>query len=242
MSLLLGVRESLGHALGRASAPVTANVSAFRRARMFHPEGIVCTGRVLPVPGSRFAELGPRLRGPVLARFSAALWKGRPRWFDVLGIALRFDREQDLLFATIRSPFTMPFAPLPTETDDFFANRYWTVSPFAVAGLGRLKFRLSPVRTRRPRAATRAGRLRAAVEEGSASWLLEARRVFRRRYHPVARIEIDRVAPEVDQEALRFDPFRAGRGIVPSGLVHAIRPAAYAASQRARPSHERLRQ
>lgn len=235
--LLLGVREGLGRAIGRAWAPLTAAASTVRQARTFHPRGIVCTGHALPSPDRHFGDLGDRLAGPVLARFSAALFKGPPRWFDVLGVALRFERDQDLLLATIRSPFTMPLAPLATATDDYGANRYWAVSPFEVAGAGRLKFRLTSLFASR-RDGSRDDRLIDAVEEGRAVWQLEARPVFRRRYHPVARLELDRVAVEVDQEALRFDPFRSGAGIVPSGLVHAIRPAAYAGSQRTRPPHD----
>ncbi|MEO8183439.1 MAG: hypothetical protein ABI895_31785 [Deltaproteobacteria bacterium] len=41
---------------------------------------------------------------------------------------------------------------------------------------------------------------------------------------------------DLDQEALRFDPFRAGRGVTPVGFVHALRRATYLASQRARPA------
>ncbi|MBZ0231906.1 MAG: hypothetical protein K8M05_06105 [Deltaproteobacteria bacterium] len=205
----------MGRNLGDALAPWLERISAARQARTFHPEGIVYAGHVAAEPHSPFPALAARLDGPVLARFSAALWKGAPRWFDVLGIALRFGDDQDLLLATIRSPFTMPFSPLGTDTRDHAANRYWAVSPFEVAGEGRLKFRL------RPRAR-------------DAAWLLEARRVFQWGYHPLARIELARVADEVDQAALRFDPYRNGRGITPSGLVHSIRPAAYAASQRGR--------
>jgi hypothetical protein len=216
MSFLLASREALGRYIGNAWAPWLEKISAARQARTFHPDGDVYTGVVVPAPDSPFPELSARLQGPLLARFSAALWKGAPRWFDVLGIALRFGDDQDLLFATIRSPFTMPFAPLATETRDFAANRYWAVSPFQVAGEGRLKFRLRPMTRDRT------------------GWLLEARRVFHWGYHPVAFITLLRLADEIDQEALRFDPYHDGRGITPSGLVHAIRPAAYAGSQRGR--------
>jgi hypothetical protein len=40
---------------------------------------------------------------------------------------------------------------------------------------------------------------------------------------------------DLDQEALRFDPFRAGRGIVPVGFVQWVRRLTYASSQRLRP-------
>lgn len=232
MGFLLAPREAAGRAIGAVWSPVAAAISTVRHARTFHPDGIVCRGKVEPMLGP-YEVLGARLRGPVLARFSAALWKGAPRWFDVLGIALRFGDDQDLLFATIRSPFTMLVSPLATETDDFLGNRYWAVSPFVVDDVGRMKFRLRPA-VPTVADAPRATRLAHAVEHGAATFVLEARPVFRRHYHPVARVHLARLAPEVDQDALRFDPFRAGRGIHPSGLVHAIRPGAYRGSQRGR--------
>jgi len=42
----------------------------------------------------------------------------------------------------------------------------------------------------------------------------------------------------IDQAALRFSPFRTGRGIVPRGLIHASRIVPYPASQLARPGKE----
>jgi hypothetical protein len=216
MSFLLASREALGRYIGDAWAPWLEKISAARHARTFHPDGTVYAAEVSADPDSPFPALSERLEGPALARLSAALWKGAPRWFDVLGIALRFGDDQDLLFATIRSPFTLPFAPITTDTRDHAANLYWAVSPFEVEGEGRLKFRL--------RAATRDGVL----------WTLEARRVFHWGYHPLAHIMLTRIADEVDQDVLRFDPYRDGLGITPSGLVHAIRPAAYAGSQRGR--------
>jgi len=237
MTFLLAPREAIGRAIGTLWAPAIAGIATLRQARMFHPQGIVCRGVVEPTAGS---PLGERLAGPVMARFSAALWKGDPRWFDVLGVALRFGDDQDLLFATIRSPLTLNLAPLFTDTDDFVRNRYWAVSPFAVQGVGRLKFRLSPATPDLPALAAghRDARLERAVSTGLATWNLETRAVFHRHYQLIARVHLDRLAPEVDQEALRFRPDRAGRGIVPSGLIHAIRPSAYGSSQAARPSHE----
>jgi hypothetical protein len=71
------------------------------------------------------------------------------------------------------------------------------------------------------------------VHAGRAVWSLEARRILTLRWHPVARITLDR-ATTLDQAALAFDPFRAGLGLQPVGVVHAIRRAAYAASRAGR--------
>jgi hypothetical protein len=59
-----------------------------------------------------------------------------------------------------------------------------------------------------------------------------------RRFRPVIILRLLRESP-VDQEALRFNPFQAGRGIVPVGFVQSARRAAYAASQAARPRSSR---
>lgn len=239
-------REVGGRALGHLLAPGIALVSRSRRARMFHPDGITMLARVDPIASaSDLSHLGARLAGGALARFSGALWRRGFEHLDVLGIALRFrdaplddaqarPGDQDILFATIRSPFTMPFAPLSTDAGDFMGNRYWAVSPFEVAEAGRVKFRLSPATPPARSHASREGRLEAAVASGSAHWTLEARRTWSFPWSPVAILSLVGIA-SLDQAALRFSPFQCGRGIVPRGFVHAMRRPAYAASQGARP-------
>jgi hypothetical protein len=180
----------------------------------------------------------------VLARCSAALWR---EWehFDVLGMALRLrpglgadldetpmEGDQDLLTATIRSPFTMLASPLFTDATDFACNKYWAVSPFD-HDIGRVELRLSPAGCVAPReSGDRVRRLTRAVAEGQAIWWLQARKTLTLGWHKVLRIQLDHPV-DVDQEALAFDPFR---GVLrPVGVVHAIRRAVYDASQHARP-------
>lgn len=208
---------------------------------MFHPEGHTFVGSSTPIAGP-FRTLGEQLGGRVLARLSAALWRGDVEHLDVLGLALRFrhgpgefheeprEGDQDLLTATIRSPLTMVLSPLFTDARDFVDNRYWAVSPFDYHG-ARIELRLSPVDPPRS-AGTRLERLNAAVSAGRASWWLESRRTLHLTWHPLARIELHEPI-DLDQEALFFDPFRGGP-LRPVGLVHAIRKATYAASQRTR--------
>jgi hypothetical protein len=235
-----GIRERIGNAIGQVWAPAIAAISKARDARMFHPMGLTFAARA-----DALGPLGERLEGRVLARCSAALWKRPIEHFDVLGIALRFRRgegdpldeqarrgDQDLLFATIISPLTMFASPLTTNAHDYLANRYWAVSPFSIDGR-RVKFRLSPSGPREGEG-RRNERLRAAVANDVADLILEARPTMQRGWEPVAQITLEQEL-ELDQAALRFDPFRTGAGIQPVGLVHAIRRAAYAASQDARP-------
>ena len=243
----MALRESFGRTLGVLLAPVTASVSALRRARMFHPSGICVAAEVRAIDGD---PLGERLAGHALARLSSAWWKRR-EWRDVLGLALRFTSspditaragasDQDLLLATIRRPWTMALAPLSTNHRDFLANHYFAVSPFRVEGQdGEVEFRIVPAPTARE-GHGRAGSLAHAIARREAVLTLEVRpyrRVLDLRaapWRPIARIELVRLV-EIDQDALRFDPFRDGRGIGPVGLVHSLRIATYGASQHARP-------
>jgi len=244
------VREAVGAAIGHVLSPAIASISRARRARMFHPEGQTLVARVDPVaPSSRgLGDLGRRLEGMALARFSGALWKRGFEHVEVLGVALRFratsdvtpesrPTDQDLLFATIVSPFTMPLSPFTTDASDYLRNHYWAVSPFDVPQVGHVKFRLSPAAGPPSEGSSRAARLADAVATRRGRLRLEARCTFSLRWTTIADVTLERVA-DVDQAALRFSAFQCGRDIRPRGLVHAIRRPAYAASQRARPSQE----
>ena len=240
------IQEHLGSAVGWLAAPLFSAAGRLRRARVLHPDGVVWTARVEPLSPSVLPDsMGERLAGPALVRFSTALWRGGREWPDALGCAIRFRRsatpsvepepdDQDLLLATIRTPLATPLGPVGTHVHDFLANRYFGTAPFDVPGVGRAKWRLSP----EPRPAdpaaprSRTAKLVDAVVRGDASMLLELRRTWHRDYVPIARVVLV-AAAELDQQALRFSPFRTGRGIVPRGFVHALRRGPYAASQRA---------
>ncbi len=219
--------------------------AARSQSRMFHPDGQTFFAEVtsLHTPGA-VGALGDRLAGFALARFSGALWRGGFEHLEVLGIALRFraikldtaermDDDQDLLFATIISPFTMPFSPFTTDGHDYLNNRYWAVSRFDVIGIGPLKFRLSPAKLPLQSDLPRRESLLHALSSRHAVMHVEARRTFSRVWTKLAALDLTGVA-NTDQIALRFSPFLNGRGIVPRGLVHAMRRAAYKASQDAR--------
>lgn len=242
-----GPREWLGWMTGALAAAPVGAIAALRRSRMFHPRGIALRGRLDPVVGSPHDELGRGIAGHALVRLSGALFKPSVERLEVLGLGLRIsderivstqprERDQDLTFATILSPLSMPISPFTTRSDDFMANRYHAVAPFRVAGVGRMKLRLVPEAPplRTGHEGRRADRLEADVRAGRAVFVLEVRRTLTRAWIPVARLVLTEIA-DVDQEALRFDPFRDGRGVTPVGFVHAMRRATYAASQAARP-------
>jgi hypothetical protein len=236
-------RETIGEAIGELWAPAISAITRWRHARMFHPSGITFAGTSQPVAGP-FEALGRELSGRVLARLSAALWRGGFEHLDVLGFALRFRRgagadlderpapgDQDLLTATIRSPLTMLASPLFTDATDFAGNTYWAVSPFAHE-LGRIELRLVPIDPPNRTPDSRADRLRAAVAAGRGAWWLQARKTLTLHWHSVAHIDLDHELA-LDQAQLAFDPFRGA--LRPVGLVHAIRRAVYIAGQAARP-------
>lgn len=247
-------REKYGLMLGAALAPITAALSRARRARMFHPDGVVYQANVEPCTlNPQLLPVAQRLAGLALVRFSSALWRGGRQWPDVLGAAIRFgwvgttpgpSTPQDLLLATIRFPWTMPFAPFATNFRSYLWNHYHAVSPFEVPGVGRVKIRLRSPRLGNRGRATRDAHLSHAVLDGQARFELQFRRLdvgpLFRHWQPVACLTL--IGPfDADQAALRFSPFRAGAGIQPVGFIHALRVAAYAASQRARPDHDPAR-
>jgi hypothetical protein len=246
------IGERLGKVAGVALAPLTATVSALRRARMFHPRGVVVRAAVVPAArAARWQGLAARLEGHALVRMSAALFERGESFPDVLGCAIRFTdkrptdararpTDQDLLLATIRRPWTMAFSPFTTDARDYLNNHYYGVCPFrAVEGV--IEWRLSPEQPS-PAGADRPARLLDAMARGRANSTLEARAWPGTLvlgddppWAPVARVDLlERI--DIDEDALRFDPFRSGRGITPTGFVHGLRVAAYAASQLARPS------
>lgn len=238
---------ALGTAVGWAIAPVFGVVSLLRHARTFHPRGPIyhaVVARHLEAP----PELGPladRLTGAALVRWSGALWKRSQKLPDVLGCAVRFrasDRDtatpgrgdQDLLFATIRRPWTMPSSPFTTKVRDYLANSFYAVSPFDV-GLGhRVYLRLRPVLPPQRGNGGRDARLERATERGEATLDLAVGKGPFGPWSPLVRLRLVREA-HVDGEALRFDPFRDGRGLRPRGFIHALRRGVYRLSQRARP-------
>lgn len=244
---LASPRHSLGERLGEAAgallAPLTGLGSLARRARLFHPDGIVLDAVAHPVASDVGARLAAnRLSGPVLARFSAAWWRDR-EWPDLLGLALRFGEapgadprpgDQDLLLATVRSPWRIPLAVLSTKRHDFLENQYFAVSPFDVDGVGRADLRVVPVVGDGHVGHTRDEKLIAAALTGTARIELQLRRRGTREWLPVVELLLggEIVVPP---RTLVFSPFRDGRGLHPRGFVHALRRATYEASQSVRP-------
>jgi hypothetical protein len=236
------IREALGRIVGKLWAPFVTVGSLTRNARLFHPDGVLYWAHVQPIANDgMLGELAQRLEGPALVRLSSAWWRHEKEWPDILGIAIRFvdnekanasgstSRDQDLLFATIRRTITLPLAPLSTDTHDFMANDYFALLPFEVEGIGRAKFRLLPMRLPKE-SGNRREKLEARIVAGTAVFRIEMKKALPgARWKEIASVEI-REEAHIDQRTLVFDPFRTGRGIVPTGLIQMVRRATYPAS------------
>jgi hypothetical protein len=231
--------EQLGRAAGWIAAPVFAAAAALRHARVFHPVGELFDATVeVGRPPDDFVPLAVALRGRALVRLSGALWRdGDPHLPDVLGCAIRLQdgerADQDLLFATVRRPWTTGLAPLTTHVDDYLANDYFTVSPFSLESMTRRFYlRLRPLR-RSAHGVDRTERLLHAFDAGPIDIAIDASYRPRHEWREIAILRLVGLASP-DDPRLRFNPFKAGRGIVPRGVVHALRHGAYAASQQTR--------
>lgn len=262
--------EFFGLVYGLFLGAVTAGVSAARKARTFHPSGIVYTGQATATTAfsvlhcdtmtentvteertSIVSELVNRISGPILVRLSTALWKNDREWTDVLGIAVRFGGnsardwtaeaqpgDQDLLFATVKHPSLLFISPFLTKVHDFFQNYFYAVSPFSLGEVKReeVYFRLCPQQGSSMENASRTGKVDKRVNEGTAIFTLEIQFQLDsdKKWRPCAELKLVQRS-ELNQEALRFSPFRDGKEIHPRGWIHFLRVGAYRGSQSTRP-------
>lgn len=229
--------EFIGFILGAPFGLFFAAGSLLRNSRFFHPQGLVFSAETANVDGSL------PLPANAIVRFSGAWWKSR-EWPDVLGVTIRFREtaitdenslpgDQDLLFASFRRPWQMFAAPFFTEYEDFLANNYFAVSPFELRDGRIVDFMLDPGRGHRTQG-TREEKLQSSVLAGSAILRLMMKEREEKSWKLVARITLlEEVA--LDQEALRFHPFRCMPGIRPYGFLHHLRFVTYRMSQRVRP-------
>lgn len=113
------------------------------------------------------------------------------------------------------------------------ANDFHAASPFRVDGVGEAKISARWISSKGDRARpneNRAQRLLERVERGEARLALFLHRSPSQPWQRL--VELDLVEQlRLDQNALRFDPFLTGRGLEPTGFIHALRRAAYPASR-----------
>lgn len=223
-------------------------LSFLRRARFFHPTGVVYSAQAWPAPGLASVagvEVAERLAGRTLVRFSGGLFKqkkGKGEKMDSLGLGIRFHGQpepcatnarggQDLFLVTFQSFGVIAHDIKATHTGDYLANTYWAITPYEVEGLGRVSLRITATGAGGLGAA-RDERLEDAVRAGAAGLRLEMAPWGTNDYQPLADVRLDQRV-ELEDE-LRLTPHAAGRGLRPIGFFQGLRVAPYAASHLAR--------
>lgn len=212
-----------------------APISFIRGKRAVHAEGIVCDAELVALPPYQ------RLSGPAVVRLSGAISGQRAR-SDILGFALRLQRrasrdpregDQDLLFGTFESFFTLRSGVEHTHADDYLTNHYSSVSPWWIAEHGPVVLRLEPQDHEEVISdGDRLARLDAAIAEDRARFALVIAPG-----RPLAEIVLH--ARRGEAPDLRMSMFRNGRGIRPLGFRNGIRAIVYPINQSARRLRDR---
>lgn len=235
------ISELIGFLLGYPLGLFFAAGSILRNSRIFHPRGLLFCGEIETYPESP-VKFPPH----ALIRFSSAWWKFR-EWPDALGVAIRMSDkviksptpssgDTDFLFASFRKPWEIFFSPFITDHTDFLANNYFAISPFTVNEKMKVDFMIDPARGNRP-TGTRAEKLEGSVIGGRVVLRLLMKVRGQKTWKMIARIMILDES-QVDQEALRFHPFRTGRAIRPTGFLQHLRFGPYKMGQWVRPGSE----
>lgn len=238
-----GARFAVGAGLGAGLGVVFFLLALVRSARPVHAEGLVCRARLVPRDG----ELGPRLAGPALARFSGAFTDERGGGADVLGLLLRLRTDeheraagltgdQDLLLATFESFRTAARDRASTDVSDYLANAYSSVAPWWLPGCGPATLRLARVTNVSAATANRGAtssaprreRLDRALANGEVILLLTAELAGERR--ELAEVHLLERLDEPGH-ALRGSMMRCGRGVRPVGFRNGMRATLYPMSQ-----------
>lgn len=223
-------------------------LSFLRRARFFHPTGVVYSAMAWPAPALTSVasvEVAERLSGAALVRFSGGLFKqkGKRVRKDSLGLGVRFHGQpgpcrtnapggQDLFLVSFQSFGVMAQDIKATDCNDYLANTYWAITPYEVEGLGRVSLRITASGGAGAVGAERDERLEDAVRAGAASLRLEMAPWGTTDYQPLAELRLGRRV-ELEDE-LRLTPRAAGGGLRPTGFLQGLRVAPYAASHLAR--------
>jgi hypothetical protein len=230
---MTAVRGGVGVVVGVVLAPIIFLWSLIKGARAVHADGVVCTAEVVAVD----AVVGPRLAGAALARFSGAFEREGAAAADILGLALRFGEDQDLILGTFESFVTASKDKARVVVGDYLANAYDTVAPWRVDGVGVVRLRIAAADPPRDpaRGADRRGRLEADVAGGVA--------VVTIGHHandggggggglvtPIAEVRLTALSP-IAPAAIRISLGRGGRGLTAVGFRNGIRRVVYPVSQ-----------
>ena len=206
------------NALDAGTGTVFGGLSALRRARIFHPDGVASTAEVTVEPGDHPLDV---LAGDhdAVVRISRAI--GLPERFpDILGLAVKVldahgpGTDQDFLLVTSGGGFPGHHLLLPTRS--VTARPYSSLLPLRDARGERFLVGALP------------------DDASGRSFALAVANV-RGPWQPVGTVRLgDDLPPDAGQR-LQFTPWHTGGGLRPSGLLNRLRRGAYAGSQQARP-------
>jgi hypothetical protein len=226
--------DAAGYAVGLA----LAGVAAIRRGKAVHPHGAVYEAE-LEVPTHRDALGGTELFGTpgrrrALVRFSRSLGLPRPLP-DLLGMSLRVPDaygpgcHQDFLMVTSVDAPVIHHVFMPAR--DVQQRPYSSSLRYRAGDAEFLVGALPRAESPRFDGGDELERLAAAAATGALVFDLAVAEVWGR-FRPVAELRVgDPLPPETD--ALRFNPWNAGGGLEPTGLLNRLRDYAYPLSQRA---------
>lgn len=210
-------------AVAGAVAGVFGAVARLRRDRSLHPRGALLRGTARVHPAGA-GLLDPRRTGEVVdvyVRLSRGIGLPHPLP-DFNGVALRLldahgeGRHQDLLLTSSPAPPLLRHVLVPSPS--FARIGFSTVLPVRDRAGRRLLFRVPPLAVRRLTELDEALPLVLTVLVASPLGAWE----------PAATVTLDSTVPS---DHVRFDPWRTGPSLVPSGLLNRLRKPAYSASR-----------
>jgi hypothetical protein len=216
-------------------------LARLRGGRALHPVGVGYSARLEITPGARrwpgAGLLVPGARYDALVRFSRGAGLPEPLP-DALGVAVRLPdaygpgRAQDFL---VTSSADLPLARrLLFPGRSFLHRSFSSALPYRVSGREVVTV-LRPQLARWPRTGRALADLSSAAATGELVYELRlAGSLGRSRTVGLLAVG-DRLDPAAT-EALRFNPWATGDGIVPVGRLNRLRRPSYASSQQARPA------
>jgi hypothetical protein len=235
---LAGPRRLTVDAAGYAVGLALAGVAAVRRGKAVHPHGAVYAAQLV-VPShhdalARTELFGTPGRRSALVRFSRSLGLPRPLP-DLLGMSVRVldaygaDRDQDFLMVTSVDAPVLHHLFVPAG--DVQQRPYSSSLRYRAGDKSFLVGALPRPESPRVERGNELERLAAAAATGRLVFDLAVAESWGR-FRPVAELRVgDQLPPETD--ALRFNPWNAGGGLEPTGLLNRLRDYAYPLSQRA---------
>ncbi|MGE5636570.1 MAG: hypothetical protein ACM3UV_06495 [Nocardioidaceae bacterium] len=226
----------LAELIGVSLGAVLASLSAVRRGKVVHPDGVVHDARLI-VPGEAAAPRAARLLSQpgehrAVVRFSRSLGLPRPLP-DLLGLSVRVldpygpGCHQDFLLVSSADLPILHHLFLPAR--DVQQRPFTSSLPYRAGGetflVGALPDHGSPL----PSGGDEFDRIEAAAATKQLRFHLAVASAWGR-FRPVAELGVGRRLP-AELDALRFNPWNTGGGLEPAGALNRARDRAYRMSQ-----------